>query len=153
MSGVALEPEALLELLPHRDPFRFVDEIVEVDEDRIVGRYRFQSDAAFYRGHFPGKPITPGVLLLESMAQVGVVAHGIYHFALQDGAEAVKERLALFTDADVDFTGLVEPGDRVTIRGEKQFFRRGKIRSEAEMRLDDGTVVCAGMISGMGVQR
>ncbi len=151
MSGVVLDPAKLLELIPHGDPFRFVDEILEVDKQHIVGRYRFRPGADFYRGHFPDNPVTPGVLLLESMAQVGVVAHGIFHFALEDGIEAVGERIALFTDADVDFTGLVRPGDRVTIRGTKEFFRRGKIRSEAEMRLDDGTVVCSGTVSGMGV--
>jgi len=153
VSGVTLEPDALLELLPHAAPFRFVNEIVEVDEERIVGRYRFCADAAFYRGHFPDRPVTPGVLLLESLAQVGVVAHGIYHFALHGGLEAVQARIALFTDASVEFTGLVEPGSRVTIRAKKVFFRQGKIRSEAEMRLDDGTLVCSGTISGMGVPR
>ena len=52
----------LLELLPQQEPFRFVDEIVEVDEEHIVARYTFRPDADFYRGHFPGNPITPGVL-------------------------------------------------------------------------------------------
>lgn len=153
MSGVTLSPDDLLDLIPQGEPFRFVDEIVEVDEDRIVGRYRFRPEADFYRGHFPGDPVTPGVLLLESMAQVGVVAHGIYHFALEGGIESVARRMALFTDAEVDFTGLVPPGARVTIRGTKQFFRRGKIRSDAEMSLDDGTVVCSGTVSGIGVER
>ena len=57
-----LSPEEVLEFLPQQKPFRFVDEILEVDEDHIVARYRFRSDADFYRGHFPGDPITPGVI-------------------------------------------------------------------------------------------
>ena len=68
----------LLELLPQQEPFRFVDEILEVDADHIVARYTFRRDADFYRGHFPGNPITPGVLLIEAMAQTGVVALGIH---------------------------------------------------------------------------
>lgn len=149
--GVVLGPEEVLELIPQAEPFRFVDEILEVDEDHIVARYRFRPDADFYRGHFPGNPITPGVILLESMAQVSVVALGIHLFALQGGMEEVRRRIALFTDAEVEFGGLVEPGQRVTIRAKKKFFRRGKIRSEAEMTTDDGAIVCSGTISGMGV--
>ena len=97
--------------------------------------------------------MTPGVILLESLAQVGVVGLGLYQIARDQGREAVLNALALFTDANVEFTGLVSPGDHVTIRADKVFFRRGKIRSEAQMTLDDGTVVCSGTISGMGVPR
>ncbi len=101
VTAARLSPEEVLELLPQQEPFRFVDEILEVDEDHIVARYRFRPDADFYRGHFPGDPITPGVILLESLAQVGVVALGIYIYALQYGREEVKKRLALFTDANI----------------------------------------------------
>ena len=148
-----LSPAEVLELLPQQEPFRFVDEILEVDEDHILARYRFRADADFYRGHFPGDPITPGVILLESLAQVGVVALGIYIYALEYGRGGVKKRIALFTDANIDFSGIVKPGDRVTISAQKVFFRRDKLRSEASMTLDDGTVVCAGTISGLGVER
>ncbi len=146
-----LRPEEVLELLPQQEPFRFVNEILEVDEDHIVARYRFPPESEFYRGHFPGNPVTPGVILLESMAQVGVVALGIYLYAVKGGMEEVRNRLAYFTDAEVEFSGIVGPGQRVTTRAKKTFFRRNKIRSEAEMRLDDGTLVCSGTISGMGV--
>ena len=150
-SGVRLSPERVLELLPQREPFRFVDEILTLDEDSISARYRFRPDADFYRGHFPGNPVTPGVILLESVAQVGVVALGIYLLALEGGEEEVGKRVALFSDAEVDFTGLVRPGDEVRIDAKRVFYRRGKLRSEAEMRLEGGTVVCSAMISGMGV--
>jgi 3-hydroxyacyl-[acyl-carrier-protein] dehydratase len=141
----------VLELLPQQEPFRFVDEIVAIDEESISARYRFRPDADFYRGHFPGNPVTPGVILLESIAQVGVVALGIYLLALEGGEEEVRKRVALFSDAEADFTGMVRPGDEVTIRAKKIFYRRGKLRSEAEMRLGDGSVVCSATISGMGV--
>jgi 3-hydroxyacyl-[acyl-carrier-protein] dehydratase len=152
-SVVTLTPAEVFAMLPQRDPFLFVDEILEVDDDHIVAQYRFRPEADFYRGHFPGHPVTPGVILLESLAQVGVVALGLYQIARAQGMVAVHNSLALFTDANVEFSGLVSPGDRVTIRARKVFFRRGKIRSEAEMTLDDGTVVISGTISGMGVPR
>jgi 3-hydroxyacyl-[acyl-carrier-protein] dehydratase len=143
----------VLELLPQKDPFLFVDEVLEVSDDHIVACFTFRHDHDFYRGHFPDRPVTPGVILLESLAQIGVVGLGLYLIARDQGRDAVHNALALFTDANVEFTGLVSPGDRVTIRATKVFFRRGKIRSEAEMTLDDGTVVCSGIISGMGVPR
>jgi 3-hydroxyacyl-[acyl-carrier-protein] dehydratase len=152
-TSVSLSPAEVLAMLPQKDPFLFVDEILEVDDDHIVAQYRFRPDADFYRGHFPGHPVTPGVILLESLAQVGVVALGLYQIARGQGMDAVHNSLALFTDANVEFSGLVSPGDRVTIRAKKVFFRRGKIRSEAEMTLDDGTVVISGIISGMGVPK
>ena len=152
-AGVVLTPREVFELLPQKDPFLFVDEVLEVSDEHIVACFTFRHDHDFYRGHFPGRPVTPGVILLESLAQVGVVGLGLYQIARDQGREAVLSALALFTDADVEFTGLVSPGDRVTIRANKVFFRRGKIRSEAEMTLDDGTVVCSGTISGMGVPR
>ena len=152
-AGVVLTPEEVLAMLPQKEPFLFVDEVVEVSSDHIVARFTFREDHDFYRGHFPDRPVTPGVILLESLAQVGVVALGLYLIARDQGREAVLDALALFTDANIEFTGLVSPGDRVTIRATKVFFRRGKIRSEAEMTLDDGTVVCSGTISGLGVPR
>jgi 3-hydroxyacyl-[acyl-carrier-protein] dehydratase len=151
--GVVLSADEVLAMLPQKEPFLFVDEILEVDDDHIVARYTFRPDADFYRGHFPDRPVTPGVILLESLAQVGVVGLGLYQIARDGGREAVLNSLALFTDANVEFSGLVNPGDRVTIRATKIFFRRGKIRSDAEMTLDDGTVVISGTISGMGVPK
>ena len=152
MSGKRLTPDEVLAALPQQEPFRFVDEILEIDEDHIIGRYRFRPDADFYRGHFPGNPVTPGVILIESMAQVGIVALGLYLLTLE--SEADKDKITtLFTDTSVDFNGIVKPGDRVTITARKKFFRRRKLRSDAEMTLDDGTVVCSGSVSGMGVFR
>jgi 3-hydroxyacyl-[acyl-carrier-protein] dehydratase len=152
MSGVRLTPEQVLEIMPQREPFRFVDEILELDDEHILGVYRFRPEADFYRGHFPGNPVTPGVLLIESMAQVGIVALGIYLLAQESEADTSKVT-TLFTDAAVDFGGIVEPGQRVTISAHKVFFRRRKLRSQVEMTLDDGTVVCSGTVSGMGVFR
>ena len=149
MAGDAMTPAAVLDAMPHGPPFRFIDEILELDEDHIVAAYRFLADADFYRGHFPGNPITPGVLLLEAMAQAGVVAHGIYLLG-RIAADGPPLR-TLFTDATVEFTGVVLPGQRVLIRGRKLVFRRRLLRSAVEMTREDGTVVCSGTLSGVGV--
>jgi 3-hydroxyacyl-[acyl-carrier-protein] dehydratase len=149
MAADALAPAAVLAAIPHRPPFRFIDEILELDDEHIVAAYRFRADADFYRGHFPDNPITPGVLLLEAMAQAAVVAHGIYLLARAGGDD--QQMVTLFTDATVEFTGVVRPGDRVLVRGRKLVFRRRLLRSVVEMTLEDGRVVCAGTLTGMGV--
>jgi 3-hydroxyacyl-[acyl-carrier-protein] dehydratase len=151
MAGRVLTREEVLARIPQREPFRFVDEILEVDEDHIVARYTFRPGADFYRGHFPGNPITPGVLLIEAMAQTGVVALGIYLVACEKGLEEVRRVLTVFTDVTAEFSGVVRPGDAVTIRAHKVFFRRMKLRAEVEMRRDDGTLVATATVAGMGI--
>lgn len=151
MAGRILSAAEVFDKIPQQEPFRFVDAIEEISDDHAIGHYRWREDADFYRGHFPGNPITPGVLLVESMAQAGIVALGIYLFSLEEPPEAVEKIMAIFTDAQVDFTGIVRPGETVHITARKEFFRRRKVRSRVEMRLEDGSVVCSGVVSGMGV--
>lgn len=141
----------ILDTVPQQAPFRFIDDIQELDENHIVARYRFPEDADFYRGHFPGNPVTPGVILIETMAQAGVVALGIYLIQQRSSLEEARKTISVFTEADVEFTGMVKPGQRVTVRAEKVFYRHRKIRAKAAMFLDDGSPVCSGTLSGMGV--
>jgi 3-hydroxyacyl-[acyl-carrier-protein] dehydratase len=148
-----MTPEQVLAAIPHQEPFRFIDEILELGDDHIVAAYTFRPDAYFYRGHFPERPITPGVILIESMAQAGVVGLGLHLLSNEIGPEDATKYTTLFTDAQVEFSGIVEPGARVITTGRKVFFRRRKLRAEVEMKLEDGPVVCSGRLSGMGVPR
>ena len=151
--GDSLTKEEVLAMVPQQEPFRFIDEIVELDAEHIVARHTFSPEADFYRGHFPGNPITPGVILIETAAQAGVVAFGIYLYALETSRKDVGKLLTIFTDCNIDFSGAVRPGDRVQTTGRIKFFRRKKLRATFEMTLDDGSVVCSGELSGMGVPR
>ena len=101
-----------VELLPHRPPFLFVDTLIAADETGAVGEYTYTLEKNdFFRGHFPGNPIVPGVVLVESMAQVagaGIVARGA--LAATPGKEPV------FILASVDsarFRRPVRPGDKM----------------------------------------
>lgn len=146
-----LTKEEVLELIPQKPPFRFIDAILELNEEGIVAQYTFKADESFYPGHFPGNPITPGVVLLEALAQTGVVAYGIYLVSYQMPREEISKTLTVFTEAEVEFMGMVRPGDRITIRAQKEYFRRMKLRAKGEITLDNGTVVCQAAIAGMGV--
>lgn len=149
--------ETMLQILrevPQQHPFRFIDEILELDEEHIVGAYRFREDEYFYRGHFPGQPITPGVILIETMAQTGVVAFGLYLLMKQMNmsVEKVHGMMTLFTLAEgVEFTGIVHPGERVIIRGQKMYFRMGNLKSKVSMERESGETVSFGMLAGRGV--
>jgi 3-hydroxyacyl-[acyl-carrier-protein] dehydratase len=147
--------ERILEMVPQRPPFRFIEEILELDETHIVGAYRFSNDEYFYRGHFPGLPVTPGVILIETMAQTGVVAFGLYLDLLRgDGGKRMDDPVTLFTLAEtVEFTGVVRPGDRVTVSGRKVYFRGNQIKVDCCMKRPDGSQICSGVLAGMGVSR
>lgn len=147
----ALSYQEVLDLVPQQNPFRFIDEIITLDEDHIVGRYTFKEDESFYAGHFPGKPVTPGVILLETMAQTGVVAYGLYLLSLQLDRAELGNWLTLFSDAEVEFSRPVFPGEQVTITAKKVFWRRMKLKSEVEMHNTAGELVANCVISGMGV--
>ena len=151
-----LAMQTILEAVPQQHPFRFIDEILSLDENRIVGTYRFREDEYFYKGHFPGEPITPGVILLEAMAQTGVVAFGM-HLLMTSGnmtLDEVKCLITLFSIMEsVEFTGIVRPGERVIIRGEKIYFRRMNLKVRGQIERENGEPVCSGIIAGMAVKR
>ena len=152
MAGRALSCAEVLELLPQQRPFRFVDELLAIDENGARGRYRFRADETFYAGHFPGNPITPGVILLEAMAQVAVVAHGIYLYGLDHPIEEIRRQISVFSDGEAEFLAMVRPTEEVFVRSEKLFFRRKKIRARAEMTFADGRVVATATLAGVGVE-
>lgn len=146
--------ERVLAAVPQQAPFRFIDEILEVDTEHIVGAYRFKEDESFYNGHFPGRPVTPGVILVEAMAQTGVVAFGLY-LVMEQGREAELKSgnlTTLFTVIEnMEFTGMVKPGERVIIRGEKVYFRKGNLKAKVSMERENGEPVASGVMAGMGV--
>ncbi len=142
--------ETVLAFVPQKEPFRFIDRIIELTDSGITSEYTFRPDEWFYRGHFPGRPVTPGVIQIEAMAQTAVVAYGIY-LVLSEGQDP-KKLLTVFTDVQAEFHREIKPGTKVILRGEKIFWRRQKLRSRATLLLEDGTVAAEATLSGIGVQ-
>ena len=140
--------ESILKLLPHQKPFRFVDEISFADENKIEGNYTFKEDEFFYSGHFPGQPITPGVMLTECMAQIGLVCFGIY-LLQKEGATIDETRMPLLTSSNIQFYKKVLPGEKVLVIAEKTVFRHSKLRCTVSMKDAANNLICDGNISGM----
>jgi len=101
----------VLQRIPHRPPFLFVDEIVSESAQGLVARRTFRTDEDFYRGHYPGAPITPGVLLCEAVFQTG----GLFMARTMAGQGSPTGVPLLAKIGDVRFRNSVYPGETITI--------------------------------------
>jgi 3-hydroxyacyl-[acyl-carrier-protein] dehydratase len=151
MEGDGFTTRELVDFIPQKRPFLFVDEILEVSDQHVIGTYTYRHEEFFYKGHFPGNAVTPGAILLETMCQIGVVAFGLQLVAREKSREEALKLRMMLVDAAAEFFQSIVPGQRIIVIGRRIYWRRLKLRCEMEMKLDDGTAVASGMASGMGV--
>lgn len=137
--------EEIIALLPYSKPFLFVDEISSITENGLVGHFTFDESLDFYKGHFKDNPITPGVILTETMAQIGVVCLGIY--LLND--TFTTDTVIALTSSEMEFLKPVFPNETVTVISQKIYFRFGKLKCKVTMIDASGEEVCSGTIAGI----
>ncbi|MFL3660285.1 MAG: 3-hydroxyacyl-ACP dehydratase FabZ family protein [Polaribacter sp.] len=142
-----MNSEQIINNLPYASPFLFVDALTEISENGVSGNYIFKEEAFFYKGHFKENPITPGVILTETMAQIGVVCLGIY--LLQDEIVLKRKLQIALTSNQTDFYIPVLPNEKVTVISEKEYFRFNKLKCKVKMMNSKNELVCRGTISGM----
>jgi 3-hydroxyacyl-[acyl-carrier-protein] dehydratase len=135
----------IISKLPYSKPFLFVDELLHIDENGVEGTYTFDENLDFYKGHFKDNPVTPGVILTEVMAQIGLVCLGIY--LLNDTFN--KNTTIALTSNEIEYLKRVFPKEKVCVISEKIYFRFGKLKCKVEMKNEKGEIVCSGTIAGM----
>jgi len=143
--------DKILSHLPYKSSFRFVDNISLLSENEIIGEYTLREDAFFYEDHFAGNPVTPGVIITEIMAQIGLVVLGIFLVLKENDFNFMKEDslFPLLTSTDVSFFKIVLPGQKVTVISKKQYFRFGKLKCYIEMLDSSKEIIAKGMFSGI----
>ena len=137
--------EQVISKLPYSKPFLFVDEILHMDENGVEGTFTFDADLDFYNGHFKDNPVTPGVILTEVMAQIGVVCLGIYLL----GNDFNSESKVALTSSEIEYLKPVYPNETVTVVSEKVYFRFGKLKCKVKIINANNEEVCQGTISGL----
>lgn len=141
-----LDIKEIFKRIPHRYPFLLVDRIVEIEEDqRIVGIKNVTVNESFFQGHFPHRPVMPGVLICEAMAQVGAI------FAYSVGGGLDNGKVFMLTGLDrVKFKRPVEPGDQLRLEL-TSLRRRGSFWKMWGVATVDGKIVAQAEISAMEV--
>ncbi|MCR5862493.1 beta-hydroxyacyl-ACP dehydratase [Flavobacterium sp. J372] len=144
-----MEASAIIAKLPYSKPFLFVDELLHVDENGAEGTFTFDESLDFYKGHFKDNPITPGVILTEAMAQIGVVCLGIY--LLNDNLNS--DIAIALTSAETEFLKPVYPNEKVRVKSEKIYYRFGKLKCKVIMYNETNEEICRGKIAGMIISK
>ncbi|WP_448699576.1 3-hydroxyacyl-ACP dehydratase FabZ family protein [Mucilaginibacter sp. AW1-3] len=142
----------IIPYLPYKSSFLFVDNITSLNADGVTGNHTLKKEAFFYEDHFIGNPVTPGVIITEIMAQIGLVVLGVYlmlNNAHEPGVEMNEGSIPLLTSTEVSFFKMVLPGQKVVVTSKKQYFRFGKLKCLVEMHDEATELVAKGTFSGI----
>ena len=121
----------ILNCLPYTPPFLFVDNILEISENDILGQYTFKKTESFYSGHFKDNPVTPGVICLEMMGQIGIACLSIYFLKLY---ETNQKFYPLISHIDSDFLKRVYPEEPMSVYGKKIYYKNDLLKTMIVMK-------------------
>jgi 3-hydroxyacyl-[acyl-carrier-protein] dehydratase len=128
--------QRIINALPYGPDFCFVDSIEKVDDESIIGKYTFKTDLPFFKSHFVDNPIIPGVILIETMGQIGMVCHLVY--LTNDYSFSF---LPVLSNVDTEFIHNAKYNEELTIIGKKIYFRHDILKSYIEMKKSDGSII------------
>jgi 3-hydroxyacyl-[acyl-carrier-protein] dehydratase len=149
--------EPIEKLIPHRPPFLFVDEIIAETDDTLTTRRRVRADEHFFKGHYPGNPIMPGVLICESVFQSGCIFLTKQFVAKGEDLSHYTPVLTRITE--VKFKNSVKPGDELIIdvkvkdRLGRFMFLSGSVRTADNRKVltvDFGVALVEAPVNGSG---
>lgn len=143
-----MKSSRIISKLPYQEPFLYVKTIDEVTDKFIKGSYTFKASSWFYKGHFKNNPITPGVILTECAAQIGLASFGLYLLSQQENINLEQVKLAM-TSTTVEFLKPVLPDEKVIVEAEKMYFRFNKLKSSVKMYNMSGDLVLRGELAGV----
>ncbi len=147
MTDLPISIERIMEMIPHRYPFLMIDRVIEMElGEHAVGLKNVTMNEPFFVGHFPGKPVMPGVLIIEAMAQTCAVL-----VVKTMGAEAEGKLVYFMSIEEAKFRKPVGPGDALHIRVQKLQSRRNVWKFKCEATVDGALVaeatVCAMIVT------
>ena len=145
MSDLTWDKEKIKSILPHREPFLFIDEIIEIDgAQKVVAVKYINKNESFFQGHFPDKPVMPGVLIIEAMAQASIILYSI------DKPEIAKAHPDYYLGkVKAEFLSPVYPGDKLIIETNKVKFLDYAAITDTIAKVNNKIVAKANLVFGV----
>ena len=141
-----MNTDLIVDQLPYVAPFLFVDTVERIDDMGVEGNFTFRKELDFYRGHFKDNPVTPGVILTECCAQIGLVCLGIF---LLNGSQVTPNLKIGLSSSQMEFYKPVMPGEKVKVVSRKIYYRFHKLKCDVRMYDSKESLVCKGILAGM----
>ena len=142
-----MNSKKIIDQLPYSAPFLFVHELKAITDDGVVGSFTFNKELDFFRGHFKGNPLVPGVILTECCAQIGLVCLGVYLWSTAE--DTIKKPAIALSSTQMEFYHPVYPEEKVTVHSSRIYYRFNKLKCKVSMYNSEQQLVCKGELAGM----